>query len=154
MHPISGEMCLQNERFPGLNIKTGLFNVYLEQITLSLVMILWLFFSSHLRGRMLAFEIKCGTLPCVLLLPSIYTDLLPSLTQNTFSIWLSTVQMWNSWMFLNMVWVFLLFSWRRCREVHTAPDTEGEEWDVLADECERQLHWEGDILSMNSKVLW
>lgn len=44
MHPTSGEVCLHNERFLGLNIKTGLLNVYLEQITLPLVMIL-LFFS-------------------------------------------------------------------------------------------------------------
>lgn len=49
---------------------------------------------------------------------------------------------------------FLLFFWRHCCEAHTAPDTEDEEWDVLADESESQLHWEGDILSMSSKILW
>lgn len=91
MHPTSGEVCLHNERFLGLNIKTGLLNVYLEQITLSLVMILCSFL--HYRGYVLAFETKHGTLPRLLLLPSTYTDLFPSLTQNTFSSWLSTVQM-------------------------------------------------------------
>lgn len=80
-------------------------NVYLEQITLSSE----IFSFFHYRGYVLAFEIKRGTLPCLLLLPSIYTDLFPSLTQNTFSVWLSTVQMWNSWMFLNMVWFGFFF---------------------------------------------
>lgn len=95
-------MCLHN-RFLGLNIKTGSLNGDLEQITLSSEI------SFHYRGCVLAFEIRSGTLPCLLLLPSIYTDLFPSLTQNTFSVWLSIVQMWNSWMFLNMVWLYFFF---------------------------------------------
>lgn len=49
----------------------------------------------HYRGYVLAFEIKSGTLLCLLLLSSIYTDLFPLLTWNTFSVWLSTVRMWE-----------------------------------------------------------
>lgn len=37
---------------------------------------------------------------------------------------------------------FVVFFWRHCCEVHTAPDTEDEEWDVLTVEGESQLDCE------------
>lgn len=102
----------------------------------------------HYRGYVLAFEIKSGTLLCLLLLPSIYTDLFPSLTRNTFSVWLSTVRMWEQFNVLkyNVGFCYLGFFWRYWHRWWGMRYFNGWKWESV-------VLWGGDILSINPKAL-
>lgn len=139
MHPISGEMCLHKERFLGLDIKTGLLNVYLGQITSSWVMSLY--FCLPLQRLCASFWNKMwDTALFVVVAKYLHWPVSITYSEHIFNLaeYSADVKQLD---ILKYGVGFLLLFWIHCCETHTASDTEDEEWDVLAVESEELITW-------------